>query len=311
MALIVAGFGQDEQYKIGIDDRLSVSFWQEPDLDTEIRVREDGTITLPVIGDIKAAGYTTSEFAKMIVKQIDFYNPGISQATVIVTEYNSQTVVLTGAVYTPGEYHFEKIPNLLDIISRAGGALPTADLSSVTIIRQVDGKVKIIRADILEYLRDGDLTDLPSLQAKDLINIPQSTYGVAAEALGGQAFKGKNIYFIYGAVNQPGVKTLSEDIELTDAIAAAGGITGDADVKNVRVVLKDIRYSSVLHFNLDEYSMTGRPARYRLHQEDTIIIPYRPPPSFWSRLPEMIVPATVTAIITTILVDMLTNTSGE
>jgi polysaccharide export outer membrane protein len=290
-----------ESYVIGIDDKLSIKFWQEPDLNTEIRVSDNGMITLPVIGDIRAEGKTTAELAKLIAEQMAYYNPGISQATVIVTEYNSRTVVLAGAVVNPGEYHFERIPNLLDLIRQAGGALPTADLSNVTVIRQVDGKAQIIKVDVLKRIRDGDLTALPELRSKDMVNVPISPYGATAEIFGAQTFTGKNIYFIYGAVNQPGVKALSEDLELLDAIAAAGGTTPEADWKNISVVVKDVRYSSILKFNIDDFSKTGRPARYKLNQEDTIIVPYRRE-NIWSRLPDIVVPALISALITSVLV---------
>lgn len=299
-------YAQDYQpYRIGVDDRLSISFWQEPDLDTEVRVDENGMITLPIIGDIKAAGFSTAELAKAIIEQVSFYNPRISQATVIVTEYNSQTVVLSGEINQLGEYHFERIPNILDVIRQAGGATSSADLSRVTIIRQEDGKAKIIEVDVLDYLRKGDLTGLPPLKAKDMINIPVSPYGEIAEILVSPAFKGKNVYFIYGAINDPGVKNLTEDLELVDAIAAAGGITELSDTKNISVVMKDVKYSSVLSFNLDKYIKEGRPARYRLHPEDTIIIPFRRERTFWSRLPEFLIPGLVTSIATAIIVSEL------
>jgi len=312
LAFQVNGSCQEDQYRIGIDDILSINFWQEEivDLSTVVRVTEDGMITLPIIGNIKAEGYTTSELAKKIVEEISILNIPCSQATVIVTEYNSQTVVLTGAVNNPDKYHFERIPNLLEVIRQAGGAAPTADLSDVTIVRQVDGKVEVINVDLLKHLRDGDLSDLPVLKAKDLINVPESPYGLTSEILRGKIFKGKNIYYIYGAVNAPGIKTLSEDIELVDAIADAGGVTAGADLENVRVVLKDVRYSTVLNFNLKKYSETGRPARYRLHPEDTIIIPYRPEQTFWSRIPEIIVPALVTAVITTIATAIIVDATN-
>jgi len=292
-------------YVIGVDDRLSISFWQEPDLNTEVRVRNDGIIALPVIGDIQAAGLTTATLARSIVDQIKFYNPGISQATVVVTEFNSQMVMIAGAVSTPGEYHYEKIPNILEIIREAGGALPEADLSGVTIIRQTNGKVDIIDVDLLKQIKDGDLSKLPKLKAKDMINVPLSTYGVTAELMGGQSFTGKNIYYIYGAVNEPGVKNLAEDIELVDAIAAAGGTTPEADLKNIRVVMKDVRFSSVLKFDFKNYSEVGRPARYKLKPEDTIFIPYRRENAFFSRLPDLLIPAVITTVITTIIVDAL------
>lgn len=312
LALWSWGFAQNQEpYRIGVDDLLSITFWQEPDLNSEVRVQNDGRITLPVIGDIKAAGLTTSDLARTIVDQISFYNPGISQATVIVTEYNSRVVVLSGAVNTPGELHFEQIPNILEVIRRAGGALPEADLSGVTIIRQTpDGKVDVIEVDLLEFIKDGDLSKMPELRAKDMINVPLSPYGVTAELMAGQTFKGKNIFYIYGAVNEPGIKNLTEDIELVDAIAAAGGIVPDADLKNVRVLLKDVRYSSVLKFNLNDYHETGRPARYKLKPEDTIFIPYRGGESFLSGLPELLIPAIATTIVTTILINSLTDDTG-
>ena len=309
--LITAGvcFAQNKDtYTIGVDDVLSISFWQEPDLNSEVRVRNDGMITLPVIGDIKAAGLSTTTLAKNIVIQIAYYNPGISQATVIVSEYNSKVVVLSGAVNTPGEYHFESIPNILDVIRKAGGASPEADLSGVTIVRQEGDKANIINVDILKYIKDGDLSGMPALQPNDMINVPLSPYGVTAGLMGGQTFRGKNIYFIYGAVAEPGAKPLTEGIELTDAIAAAGGITPDADLKNVRIVMKDVRYSSVLKFNLKKFHETGRPARYALKPEDTIYIPQRgTSPSLLSRLPEILIPAVATTIVTTILVNNLNN----
>ena len=165
---------------------------------------------------------------------------------------------------------------------------------------------------MLKYIKNGDLSAMPQLQANDLINVPQSPYGVAAGLMSGQSFRGKDIYFIYGAVNEPGVKTLTEDIELTDAIAAAGGVTAEADLKNIRVVMKDVRYSSGLEFNLKDYNNTGRPARYVLKPEDTIYIPHRRTDSFFSRLPDLLIPAIATTIITTVIVNALNNnnTSG-
>jgi polysaccharide export outer membrane protein len=315
LALFSMLLAQDQTvYKIGVDDRLAVSFWQETasNLNSTVRVREDGKITLPVIGDIQAADLTTGELAKKIVQQMSFYNPGISQATVVVTEYNSQTVVVTGAVHQPGKLHFERIPNLLDVIREAGGATDSSDLSRVTIVRQENGKARVIEVDILKRLHSGDITDLPPLQNKDMINVPRSLYGLSPELSLGPAYEGKNIYFIYGAVQQPGTKNWSEGIDLVDAISAANGITADADIKNIRVVIKDVQYSSVLEFNLDKYSKKGQPARYKLRPEDTIVIPFRPAtPSWVNRLPELIIPGLITTVVTTILVTELNRNAGN
>jgi polysaccharide export outer membrane protein len=306
LGLFAISLGQDQKaYRIGIEDRLQINFWQETatDLNSSVRVREDGKITMPVIGDIQAAGLTTSELAKEIVRQMAFYNPGISQATVVVTEYNSQSVVLTGAIHQPGKYRFEQIPNLLDIIREAGGAADSADLSKVTVIRQENGKARVIEVDLLKRIRDGNLADLPALQAKDMIHIPRSAYGTSQQVISGPTFKGKNVYFIYGAVTQPGVKDLAQDIDIVDAIVSAGGATANADLRNVRLVMKDIQYSSVLDFNLEKYSAKGRPARYTLRPEDTIIVPFKElGPGWLQRFSEAILPAIITTITTTIIV---------
>jgi polysaccharide export outer membrane protein len=296
-----------QPYIIGVEDRLSVSFWQEPDLNSDVRVRNDGKITLPVIGEIQAAGLSAAQLSESIVDQMAYYNPGISQSTVIVTEYNSRKIVLTGAVNDPGTYSFEWIPNILDVIRQAGGALPEADLSSVTIIRQSGESVNVIDVDLLKNIKDGDLSSLPKLEPNDMINVPQSPYGVAAELVSGQSFKGKNIYFIYGAVSEPGVKSLTDDIELVDAIAAAGGSTDAADLKNIRVIIKDVQYSSILKFDFSDYIETGRPIRYQLKPEDTIFVPFRQESTFWSRLPDLLVPGLATAIVTTLLVNALST----
>ncbi len=292
-----------DAYRIGIDDRLQINVWQEPDLAATVRVGQDGKITLPLIGEVMAAGLTTSELARKIVQQISFYNPAVSQATVVVIEYNSQFVVLSGAVNNPGRHAFEKIPNLLDVLSAAGGATATADLTRVSIIRQENGRARVIDVDLVKYIRDGNLADLPPLQAKDIINVPDSPYGVAAQQLVSSGYKGKDIYFIYGAVAQPGVKNISEGLDLVDAIASAGGIVAAADIKNIRLVSKEARYSTVMSFNLEKYNKEGKPARYIIRPEDTIFIPFQPTTtSFINRLPEILIPGIITTVVTTILV---------
>jgi polysaccharide export outer membrane protein len=315
LCLPIFSFGQDQKtYRMGIDDRLQINFWQETatDLNSTVRVREDGKITLPVIGDVAAAGLTTNELAKEVVRQMAFYNPGISQATVVVLEYNSQSVVLTGAVNRPGKLSFERIPNLLDILREAGGAADSADLSKVTIIRQESGKAKVLNVNLLRTIKDGNLTDMPQLQAKDMIHIPRSAYGTSQQMAGGPAFKGKNVYFIYGAIGQPGVKDLGEEIDIVDAIAAAGGTVATADLRNIRLIMKDVQYSSVLNFNLEKYSKGGRPARYTLRPEDTIIIPFRSSSPGWlQRLSEIVLPAVITTITTTIIVRELSTNAGN
>jgi polysaccharide export outer membrane protein len=264
-----------EPYIIGYTDVLSVSFWQEPALDREVRVGEDGMITLPVIGTIKAVGLTASELARDIVKQMTFYQSPISQATVVVIEFNSRAVLVSGQVVAPARLSYEKIPDLWRVILDAGGPTNRADLSRVRIIRKVDDESRITDVDLYSILGEGDIGRAPQLQPGDLINVPLSPYGVSMELGEPPGDKGKNIFFVLGSVAAPGVRSLEAGVDVLDAIALAGGPTTEADLSNVRVVMKGSGYSSIVRIDLKEYLENSSSPRYILNPEDTIVVPAR------------------------------------
>jgi polysaccharide biosynthesis/export protein len=264
-------------YVIGSLDMLSVSFWQQPDLNRDVRVDESGLISLPVIGDIKAAGLTPNELSKRIVQQMSIYNTPVSQATVTVTEFNSRSVVVAGRVLTPGSRRYEKIPDVWQVILDAGGPMSDADLSRVSIIRKEGGKSDVINVDLYKIIQSGDLGKAPQLQPGDLVNIPQSSYGNnITMALPSQPrFEGKNIFFVFGQVIEQGPRNLEEGMDVLDGIALARGFTPDADLKHVKVIMKDARYSNIVKLNLEKYMSSGQPPRIMLHPEDAIIVPTR------------------------------------
>jgi polysaccharide export outer membrane protein len=253
----------DESYRIGPQDVLSVNFWQQPDLNTSVRVGEDGMITLPVIGEIKAEGFTTSELSRS------------SQATVTVTEFHSRGVVVTGQVLAPSTRYYEKIPDLWRVILDAGGPAELADLSQVTIVRKGEVGSEIINVDLYDLIKKGDLSKAPEVLSGDLINVPTSAFGAAIQLGERVKFEGRNIYYVLGSVAEPGVRTLDAGIDVLDAITIAGGFTADADLKNVRVIMKGPRYSNVVKINLKDYIDSGSPPRLILQQEDTIVVPAR------------------------------------
>jgi polysaccharide export outer membrane protein len=263
-------------YIIGNRDRLSITFWQQPDLNREVRVGEDGAVSLPVIGEIKAAGLTTSELAKKIIQQMSIYNTPVSQATVTVLEFNSRSIVVSGQVQTPTTLRYEKMPDVWTAILDAGGPLPDADLARVTIVRREGERSNVVNVDLFRIIKGGDLGKAPQLQAGDLVNVPLSTFGTPLELSSSQATTSrKNIFYVFGQVNEQGPRNLDAGMDVLDAIAVAGGYTAEADLENVRVIIKDQQYASIVKVNLAEYIDTGRPARMLLHPEDAIIVPQR------------------------------------
>lgn len=269
LIVVLSNTCQGGEYRIGPKDILSISFWQQPDLNTVVAVRQGGLVSIPVIGEIEAADKTTAELASDIVQRMSFYNPKISQATVVVTEYNSRVVYVTGQVLSPGRLSFEVFPNVWEAIQQAGGPTEEADLSRVKIVHGKTGKIETVN--IEAYLKEGNLSELPVLSYDDNVDVPR--YALAAGGRLAGAIEGRKVYFIYGAVNNPGVMNLEEGIDILDAIVLAGGPTTDARLSEVRVISKANPYSQVTRVDIDKYSKDGYPARIPIKPEDTIVIP--------------------------------------
>jgi len=164
---------------------------------------------------------------------------------------------------------------LWKVILAAGGPTELADLSRVTVVRKVGTKSEVIDVDLYKIIKDGDFSKAPQLQAGDLVNVPSSPYGISAPIPAGAeaVSQGKNIFYIFGQVTAQGPKNLEAGIDVLDAIAIAGGTTIDADLGNVRVVVKNTSYSSVAKIDLNKYMRSGNPPRLLIHPEDTIIVP--------------------------------------
>jgi polysaccharide export outer membrane protein len=284
-AVLLFGSAVAQEYQIGPGDQLEIRFWQNTELNSEVRVGLDGNITLDIIGQIQAAGKTTEELQNDIVRQISRLNKNISQATVRVTAFNYQYVYVTGQVVLPGKQAFERIPDLWAIINEAGGPTPTADLSRVTIIRGGDesaGKVEIVN--VADAIARERLNELPRIQRTDRIEVPQTVLGLPSAEIGKSSREKRNVVYVMGAVNTPGPIQFDDNVDLLEAVAMAGGPTERADLKKARVVTKDSNYGQALHFNLEKYTSTGHPNRYIVRKEDAIYIPPQQA-TFVSRLP--------------------------
>ncbi len=269
-----------QEYIIGPEDQLTVSFWQEPNLNSTVRVSQNGTIVLPVIGSLTAAGLTPTSLAEKIARKMSLFNKRISQASVVVTQYGSKKIYITGHVLQPGKYAFEVVPNLWKIILEAGGPAETAILSRVKVIRGGKESGKSITVDLTKYISDGDKSELPNIYPGDTINIP----GISTESgnsEGGMAGSmtamqpSTEAFYIYGQVVRPGGYPLTKPVNVLEAIILAGGPTPSAKMNEVKVIIKGTSFSSVATLNLDKYSQSGLPAPLEIKPGDTIFIPQR------------------------------------
>jgi polysaccharide export outer membrane protein len=264
------------EYTIGIDDVLQIVFWQAGELNQTVTVNSDGRITLSVIGEITAAGLSPSALGRKVVEQVSRFNRDISQATVTVAAYNSQTVFVEGEIVSPGRYAREVVPDLWSIIKEMGGVTPFGDLRNVKIIRGSGSDLgKIVSVDVLTAVTNRDLSSLPKVFPHDVIQIPRTASGLPSSGLPTEASAPRNVYYVVGAVARPGVYSLDAGLGVLEAIALAGGTSPTANLKSVKINSKIGDYANVYSFNMEKQMKLGNPQRYILRPEDAIVVPER------------------------------------
>ena len=141
-----------KDYLIGVDDVLSVVFWREKDMSAEVLVRPDGKISLPLLGDIIAAGMTPEQLADAVDKAGAKYVRDAS-ATVMVKEIHSRKVYVIGEVARPGTFSLGSEIKVLQIIAEAGGFLEHAKRSNVEIVRSESGQERRYKFNYNEVVR--------------------------------------------------------------------------------------------------------------------------------------------------------------
>jgi polysaccharide export outer membrane protein len=273
LAVPLSLFGQTTEYVIGVEDVLDISVWQQPELSTQVTVAADGTITVPPIGSIPALGRTPSQLAQALARGLAAYNPRISQVAVNIVEFNSQRVYVMGQVNNPGRYSFPTIPDLVTVLSEAGGPTETALLSEVMIIGAEAGAERQV-VDLERYLRDADPGALPPLKTGDKIFVPQS---------GPPQSYGRDVISVCGEVVSPGIYNAHGQTHLLEAVLLAGGPTDRADLGKVTILRRDITRQRVTSVSLAQYLRDGAPhSSLILDPGDTAIIGSKS--RFWPNL---------------------------
>lgn len=166
-----SGVGAD--YRIGPDDQLDVTVFDVPELSRAVQVDAGGKITMPLIGQLTAAGQTPTELASMVTadfRQKYVKNPLV---TVTVKDAVSERVTVDGAVIQPGIYPLPGPTTLLQAIALAKGPDPkTSQEHNVSLIRLVNGTRQTSHFD-LAAIRTGRAAD-PPVEARDIIVVPTS-----------------------------------------------------------------------------------------------------------------------------------------
>ncbi len=234
-------------YLLGPGDRLSIKVFNAEQYGTEATVLPDGTINLPVVGNIRVAGLTPLQ-AQAEISQL--YSPYLQRpiVTLSLTGFRPLQVGVAGEVTRPGAYTIAidatgRFPSVTQAIQQAGGLTQAAAIGQIELRREG----QVIPIDLEALTRYGDLSQDPMLLDGDSIFIPtqQAFDPEAAQTLASTSFSPETIQptpiAIVGEVVRPGVYTVSADAgsgtppTVTAAIAAAGGTTQSADISSVEI----------------------------------------------------------------------------
>ena len=128
-------------YVIGPEDVLDIAVWNSAEISRTVPVRPDGKISLPLLNDVQAAGFTPMQLRDMLVKALASYIPSPT-ISVIVREVHSFKVTVIGEVKAAGRYELKSRSTVLDVLAMAGGLSQYASRSRIVVLRQENGAAR-------------------------------------------------------------------------------------------------------------------------------------------------------------------------
>jgi polysaccharide biosynthesis/export protein len=159
-------------YKIGADDVLTINVWHEPEVSRNVPVRPDGKISLPLVGDVAAAGLTPVQLQNELEARFAKYltNPDVS---VIVAEIRSQRINVLGQVLRPGTYPLIPPMTAIDAIAAAGGLREFAKANKAYVLRTLpNGQRERIKFQYKNVLKGKRGSNDVVLQTRDTVVVP-------------------------------------------------------------------------------------------------------------------------------------------
>jgi polysaccharide export outer membrane protein len=194
---------------LGMGDMVRITVFRNPDLTTEARVSERGTVLFPMIGEVPVAGLTPSQAGSRIADKLKagryVVNP---EVTVSLAQINSRQVSVLGNVMKPGRYPLDSTNvRLSDFLAVAGGIAPGGS-DEVTILTNRNGKQEKLEVDLGAMMRNGDLSKNLALEPGDTVFVQKAP-----------------MVYIYGEVQKAGAYPLQPHMTVMQALALGGGVT--------------------------------------------------------------------------------------
>ena len=271
------------EYKIGPGDVIEITRWQGPAaIKEEVLVRPDGRISTEFIEDLRVEGLTPTQLDGLLT---EFFKDYLKQPRidVVVKEYNSKYVSLTGAIGSgirtagsgtgAGRYSLTGKVYLLEMVARAGGPSRDANLREVRMRRR-NGET--LTLNLFRAIYQGDPSQNIVLNSGDLLFFPTLVLDA-------------NRVYVFGEVATPGVYKLPEaNMRLFDAISEAGGPTVFAEKSSARIVRGSVTRPEIISIDLKKLIEQGdQTQNVMLASGDLIYVPrsaFGDVNQFWQRV---------------------------
>ncbi|NMM39116.1 MAG: polysaccharide export protein EpsE [Glaciimonas sp.] len=211
-----------EDILLGPNDVVKISVYGNPDLSLETRVSQTGSITFPLVGEVKVGGFATSaaekEIAGLLMSGGFVLKP---QVNILVTSQQSQLVSVLGQVAKPGRYPIDGKHSLIDILALAGGVVPEGG-DTVTLIRNRNGQSKKEVIDLIDMVRSGNMKKDLDLITDDVVYVERAPR-----------------FYVYGEVQKPGSYRLERNMTVLQVLAVSGGLTARGTERGMRIKRRD------------------------------------------------------------------------
>jgi polysaccharide export outer membrane protein len=220
---LLPGVASAAGYLLGPGDVVKITIYNQPDLATEAQITDAGTISFPLIGEVKIGGLEKGAAEGLIADKLlagRFIKQ--PQVNLLVTQYRSQQVSVLGHVNKPGKYTIDSVSHVTDLISQAGGINPDGADVATLIAKDVGGKVWKGDIDLVALFSAHDMTQNYEVYDGDIIYVGRAP-----------------VFYIYGEVQKPGSYRLERGMTLMQAISVGGGLTARGTQRGVRVNRRD------------------------------------------------------------------------
>lgn len=168
-----------ESYKMAVGDQVQINVWKNPELSLSEPIRPDGKISIPLVGEVMAAGLTPEELAENIEARLSNYvkSPNV---TVILTSLQGHEFLsrirVTGSVTNNVSMAYHQGMTVLDAILEAGSVDVYADANDTKLHRRTSKGSETYDIRLKDIMEDGDMTTNVNLMPGDIITVPERSF---------------------------------------------------------------------------------------------------------------------------------------